>query len=45
MSDFIEAKLWMLGIAGAIVFVCSFVYRLVTGNSLEESERSDREGS
>ena len=40
---YIEFKLWMLGIGMAIVFVAHFVYRLVTGQSLEEAVRRDKQ--
>lgn len=41
--DYIEFKLWMLGIGCVIVFVAHFIYRLVTGRSLEEAVRRDKQ--
>ena len=34
--DYIEFKLWLLGGGMVVVFLAHFVYRLITGRSLEE---------
>lgn len=41
--DYITAKWWLFGISVGVVFVAHFAYRLVTGESLEEAVRRDRQ--
>lgn len=41
--DYIEFKLWMLGGGMAVVFLAHFVYRLITGKSLEEAVQTYRQ--
>lgn len=41
--DYIEFKLWILLGGMGVVFLAHFVYRLVTGRSLEELARRDRQ--
>lgn len=43
MSDYIAGKLVLLLIAGGLIFLASFIYRLVTGQSLEEAVELGRQ--
>lgn len=41
--DYIEFKLWMLGIGMGVVFFAHLVYKVLTGRSLEELADRDRQ--
>jgi len=43
MNDHLTGKLVLILIAGGVIFLASFIYRLVTGQSLEEAVELGRQ--
>ena len=43
MNDHLIGKLVLILIAGGVIFLASFIYRLVTGQSLEEAVELGRQ--